>query len=428
MGADRWLAVIVEGPSRFADDPAQRFGAQPIILNEKGALLSDMDFSVQGAYKGYVFAPTPHAARMISEGKRLGRADKGDLPPAPAVGRKYGAAALPGLYGRAAVFVAPDESLWPSVTFSLSGGEAGTVETAFALEIARTPEIKVPLPVRKADVAARRVEPLALVPKAAIAAIEAAAEAQAAAESGGTLVASLANPSIAQNGYARAGDDPRAVFEAVLVRRDGRAELPDAPEDILEDGPRDVPETPLSAAIEEESRIPVPRLKPEGAPAPDLAEGKPKRKLHFWAAFKLPGSIYKKSQQRCLAAGIYFEARGEPERGQAAVAQVILNRVRAPSYPDTICGVVYQNKDLRNRCQFSFACDGVYDRIRDKEAWERAVRIARDVSRGDIYIDTIADSTHYHATYVAPRWRRDMKVVDRIGTHIFYRTKNGGWS
>jgi len=88
---------------------------------------------------------------------------------------------------------------------------------------------------------------------------------------------------------------------------------------------------------------------------------------------------------------------------------------------------VYQNQHLRNRCQFSFACDGIYDRIRDKEAWERAVRIARDVSRGKIYLDKVADSTHYHAEYVDPNWRRSMKMVDKIGVHIFYRTKNGGW-
>ena len=82
---------------------------------------------------------------------------------------------------------------------------------------------------------------------------------------------------------------------------------------------------------------------------------------HAWAANPLPKSAFSAAQQRCLAEGIYFEARGEPVSGQAAVSQVILNRVRNPHYPNTICGVVYQNKHWRNRCQFSFACDRIRD-------------------------------------------------------------------
>ncbi len=151
-------------------------------------------------------------------------------------------------------------------------------------------------------------------------------------------------------------------------------------------------------------------------------------KAHAWLANPLPSHAFSKTQQDCLARGVYFEARGESELGQAAVAQVILNRVRNPAYPATICGVVYQNKNWRNRCQFSFACDGIRDRIHSPRAWKTAQKVAKGVTEGSIWLDKVADATHYHATYVRPRWARAMKKTDRIGRHIFYRTKGGGWS
>jgi hypothetical protein len=149
---------------------------------------------------------------------------------------------------------------------------------------------------------------------------------------------------------------------------------------------------------------------------------------HAWLQNALPASVYAQKQQKCLAEGIYFEARGESESGQAAVAQVILNRVRNPAYPETICGVVYQNEQRRNKCQFSFACDGRAEIIRSQRAWTTALRIGREVTDGKIWIDQVGDSTHYHAKYVSPRWGRRMIKVDKIGTHIFYRTRFGGWS
>ena len=149
---------------------------------------------------------------------------------------------------------------------------------------------------------------------------------------------------------------------------------------------------------------------------------------HEWVQNPLPASVYAEKQQRCLAEGIYFEARGEPEDGQAAVAQVILNRVRNPAYPNTICGVVYQNEHRRHSCQFSFACDGHAEIIRSQTSWRVAQRIAEDVTDGKIWLDEVGDSTHYHANYVAPRWGRRMIKVDKIGAHIFYRTRFGGWS
>lgn len=126
-------------------------------------------------------------------------------------------------------------------------------------------------------------------------------------------------------------------------------------------------------------------------------------------------------EELCLATAIYFEARGEPAKGQAAVAQVVLNRVRSPNYPDTICGVVYQNQARRNACQFSFACDGKPDRISERKAWELAEKIAADVVAGRQWVAEVATATNYHASSVFPRWAPSMRRLARIGQHIFYK-------
>lgn len=149
---------------------------------------------------------------------------------------------------------------------------------------------------------------------------------------------------------------------------------------------------------------------------------------HDWAATALPAKIFSETEQRCLAAGIYFEARGESVKGQAAVAQVILNRVRNPTYPNTVCGVVYQNDNWRNRCQFSFACDGIKDRVRSPKHWNVAEEIALATTAGKIWLKEVGSSTHYHATYVRPPWAKRMRKVGKIGLHIFYVTYGGGWS
>ncbi len=129
----------------------------------------------------------------------------------------------------------------------------------------------------------------------------------------------------------------------------------------------------------------------------------------------------------CLARAIYFEARGEPEEGQMAVGRVILNRTRSSVYPATICGVVYENRQRHNRCQFSFACDGRPDRITDFDSWgvilyRAAVLMAQENECSDETASAgpIAFSTHYHATYVAPRWSRLLHQTAQIGRHVFY--------
>jgi spore germination cell wall hydrolase CwlJ-like protein len=144
-------------------------------------------------------------------------------------------------------------------------------------------------------------------------------------------------------------------------------------------------------------------------------------------------TVYRRKQEQkqlardlhCMATAIYFEARGETERGQRAVAQVILNRVEDHRYPDSVCDVIYQNRHWRNRCQFSFACDGRPERIRDQRSWARAMAYAEDAIVNDFYLDDIGGSTHYHATYVRPRWARALRRIQRVGTHIFYKLRPG---
>ena len=156
---------------------------------------------------------------------------------------------------------------------------------------------------------------------------------------------------------------------------------------------------------------------------PPLAKGD-----HNWMSKPLPETVFGAAEQKCLANAIYFEARSESLRGQAAVAQVVLNRVRNPTYPNSVCGVVYQNDNWKNRCQFSFACDGKADRIASPRHYKVAQEVAMAVTAGKIFLPEIGSSTHYYASYVNPRWARSMQKMKKIGLHIFYRTYGGGWS
>lgn len=142
--------------------------------------------------------------------------------------------------------------------------------------------------------------------------------------------------------------------------------------------------------------------------------------------FKTPVSA-KLSQKEmwCLTTAVYFEARGESYEGQLAVAQVVMNRVNHTNYPSTVCGVVFQNQSMRNACQFSFACDGIPERVNDKNAWSIAERAAGEVVNGTNYLQNVSNATHYHATYVRPHWARRMDKVTKIGLHVFYRFKKG---
>lgn len=124
----------------------------------------------------------------------------------------------------------------------------------------------------------------------------------------------------------------------------------------------------------------------------------------------------------CLATAIYFEARDQSLRGQLAVAQVVLERVRDPRYPDTVCDVVKDGGEERHQCAFSFYCDGKSDRPTDQRAFMLAQWVAIGAMSG--LLPRVAEgATHYHATHVQPRWASSMEPATRIGDHDFYRQK-----
>ncbi|MGE5260720.1 MAG: cell wall hydrolase [Actinomycetota bacterium] len=129
---------------------------------------------------------------------------------------------------------------------------------------------------------------------------------------------------------------------------------------------------------------------------------------------------FEERERRCLATAIYFEARGEPVRGQIAVGQVIMNRVRSPMFPETICGVVYQGQ-MHPGCQFSFACDGRTDTPRNDDQWALAQSLSKKITNGDLWLPEVGYSTYYHANYVSPAWVGEMSKIDKIGRHIFYK-------
>lgn len=126
------------------------------------------------------------------------------------------------------------------------------------------------------------------------------------------------------------------------------------------------------------------------------------------------------AQWRCLTEALYFEARGEPIEGQYAVAEVILNRVDADNYPDTICGVITQGTGRQFACQFTYTCDGRPEEMTDDAAMHRLGSIARIMIDGAPR-DLTAGATHYHADWVNPRWASVYPRTTEIGVHYFYR-------
>ena len=157
------------------------------------------------------------------------------------------------------------------------------------------------------------------------------------------------------------------------------------------------------------------------------------------------GELYtmeKQPELYCLAMNIYFEARAEPIAGQYAVSDVVLNRVQDNRYPNTICEVVMEGpireswktrKDpnltdsertyypIKHRCQFSWYCDGSADNVYDNDAWRIAQEVAFRIVHERRMRGITEGSTHYHADYVSPKWAKELDLVGRVGTHIFYR-------
>lgn len=125
----------------------------------------------------------------------------------------------------------------------------------------------------------------------------------------------------------------------------------------------------------------------------------------------------------CLAAALYFEARGEPPIGQIAVGQVILTRVKDKRWPKTVCKVVKQGGEVRDRCHFSFYCDGKSDIPTDQKAWRRAKMLAELMLTNHWYYDPTGGSNHYHNETVKPYWTTAFKLETVIGNHLFYKDK-----
>lgn len=149
-------------------------------------------------------------------------------------------------------------------------------------------------------------------------------------------------------------------------------------------------------------------------PGPDAAQAAAR-----FGADRGAAKARRRADLECLTEAVYFEARGESVRGQTAVAQVVLNRVKHPAYPKSVCAVVFQGAG-RSGCQFSFACDGSMRKQREGLAWNRARDIATRTLAGAARAE-IGSATHFHTTTVSPAWAPQMLRVASVGTHIFYR-------
>lgn len=126
----------------------------------------------------------------------------------------------------------------------------------------------------------------------------------------------------------------------------------------------------------------------------------------------------RRADLECMTQAVYYEARGESARGQAAVAQVVMNRVKHPAFPKSVCAVVYQG--VGRVCQFSFACDGSMTKRREPLAWNRARDVAARALSGALRAE-IGSATHFHTTAVSPAWAPQMLRVANVGAHVFYR-------
>ncbi|GMN12830.1 cell wall hydrolase [Altererythrobacter sp. MTPC7] len=140
-------------------------------------------------------------------------------------------------------------------------------------------------------------------------------------------------------------------------------------------------------------------------------------------AFRSGGTGLDKARAlQCLTQAVYYEAASESTGGQKAVAQVVLNRVMHPTYPASVCGVVYQGSERRTGCQFTFTCDGSMARKPSASGWARARRVAAEALAGDVYTP-VGYATHYHTTWINPYWASSLDHIGTIGAHRFYRWK-----
>jgi spore germination cell wall hydrolase CwlJ-like protein len=191
--------------------------------------------------------------------------------------------------------------------------------------------------------------------------------------------------------------------------------------------------------------LPDPDMKATAAPPPSVAD-EPARAAASGESIAAKGEVNSDNQraktpaerlglfdenaraksEKCLAEAVYFEARGEAVRGQIAVAQVVMNRTFSGFYPNTVCGVVYQNKHRHMACQFTFACDNNPDVVTEPDMWDRAKKIAKAMLDGQLWLPEVDKSTHYHAYWVRPSWVNEMKKMYKFGVHTFYRPRAWG--
>ncbi len=188
--------------------------------------------------------------------------------------------------------------------------------------------------------------------------------------------------------------------------------------------PQQFPAQPFehSAVSMPASLVPVPVSAPPMSRRDDLATPGRLGGPTFAERLGLEGPARARAE-KCLAEAVYFESRGEAKRGQIAVAQVVLNRVFSGYYPNDVCKAVYQNAHRHLACQFTFACDNVKDVIREPDMWVQAKQISADMLDGKLWLESVGRATHYHAYWVHPSWVREMRKLDRIGVHTFYRPK-----
>ena len=142
-------------------------------------------------------------------------------------------------------------------------------------------------------------------------------------------------------------------------------------------------------------------------------------------AFRGVTALDRERAHYCLTAAIYYEAASESDDGMRGVAQTVLNRVRHPSFPNTVCGVVFQGSERAGVCQFTFSCDGAMARAPSRDNWLRASRVASAALGGAIY-PKVGLATHYHTTAIWPRWGKSLVMTNIVGAHIFHRWR-GRW-
>jgi hypothetical protein len=221
------------------------------------------------------------------------------------------------------------------------------------------------------------------------------------------LAAAVAVPAMATPGdwSPFADEQPAAVTAAPMPFEQAGESFPGSAFYYLADEP--YAPLPAAAQIHSDAEIPSPSrdLEPLARARPLIAGG---------------SALDRARALQCLTQAIYYEAASEPDAGQRAVAQVVLNRVAHPAYPNTVCGVVYQGSERSTGCQFTFTCDGSLARRPVPAFWDRARRVARAALSGAVY-KPVGLATHYHTVQVHPYWAASLDRVGSIGAHIFYR-------